>query len=86
MPKGVYGQYHLRPLISIFENVTQRMKSVISVVPLSFEAMGINSGFIMYETTLLEKLTNVSCKINLIINTIRDRAIVYLDQVDSYWS
>lgn len=51
---------------------------MISDVPLSFEVMDINFGFIMYETTLSE---NQTCKMNLILNTIRDRAIVYLDQV-----
>lgn len=42
----------MQPLVSIFEKVTQRIKPIESDVPLGFKIMGINSGFVMYETIL----------------------------------
>lgn len=80
-PKGAYGKFHLKPLVSIFEKVAQRIKPVISDVPLPFDNLDINSGFVMYETTLTDDQKNVENPVNLTLNTVRDRAIIYLDQV-----
>lgn len=82
-PKGNYGTFVMQPVASLFEKVTQRMKPVESDVPLSFEDMGINSGFVMYETLLTDDQKDFSTPVDLTIRTIRDRAIVYLDQVCS---
>jgi len=81
-PKGAYGKFYLTPLVSIFEKIAQRIKPVISDVPLSFEDMDINTGFVMYETTLTDEQKNVTNPVNLTLNTVRDRAIIYLDQVE----
>lgn len=80
-PKGAYGKFYLKPLVSIFEKVAQRIKPVISNVPLPFEELDINTGFVMYETTLTDDQKNVENPVNLTVNTVRDRAIIYLDKV-----
>lgn len=81
MLKAAYGTFYLRPLVSIFEKVTHRINPVLSVNPLTFEGMDINTGFVMYETILLNKFKN---PVNLTVNSVRDRAIIYLDQVKSH--
>jgi len=80
-PKGNYGTFTMQPVVSLFEKVTQQIKPVESDVPLTFENMGINSGFVMYETILTEDQKNFTTPVDLIIRTIRDQAYVYLDQV-----
>ncbi|XP_050429419.1 beta-galactosidase-like [Adelges cooleyi] len=80
--KGNYGKFMLKPVASFFDKVTQRMKPVVSDVPLTFEDMDINTGFVMYETTLTEEQKNISRPAILSINSIRDRAIIYLDNVN----
>ncbi|KAE9533167.1 hypothetical protein AGLY_009595 [Aphis glycines] len=79
--KGDYGTLTMQPLVSLFEKVTQRIKPIESDVPLGFETMGINSGFVMYETILTNDQKEVTTPVNLTISTIRDRATVFLDQV-----
>lgn len=85
-PKGAYGKFYLRPLVSIFEKVAQRIKPIISNVPLPFEDLDINTGFVMYETTLTDDQKNVKNPVNLTVKTVRDRAIIYLDQVELHFS
>jgi len=85
-PKGAYGKFYLKPLVSIFEKVAQRIKPVISNVPLPFEDLDINTGFVMYETTLTDDQKNVENPVNLTVSTVRDRAIIYLDQVELHCS
>lgn len=79
--KGDYGAFEMQPLVSIFEKVTQRIKPIESDVPLGFEIMGISSGFVMYETILTNDQKYATGPVNLTISTIRDRAIIFLDQV-----
>lgn len=79
MLKAAYGVYYLQPLVSIFETVTHRIEPVSSDIPLTFEVMDINTGFVMYETMLLNN--NFQNPVNLTVNSVRDRAIIYLDQV-----
>jgi len=85
-PKGAYGKFYLRPLVSIFEKVAQRIKPVISNVPIPFEDLDINTGFVMYETTLTDDQKNVENPVNLTVRTVRDRAIIYLDRVELHFS
>ncbi|XP_060842334.1 beta-galactosidase-like [Rhopalosiphum padi] len=80
-PKGDYGVFTMQPLISLFEKVTQRIEPVENDVPLGFEVMGINTGFVMYETILTNDQKDVTVPVNLTISTIRDQATVFLDQV-----
>lgn len=80
-PKGNYGKFVLQPLVSIFEKVAQRIKPVTSRVPLSFEDIDINTGFVMYETILPEEYGNNQVPVILTANIVRDRAIVYLNKV-----
>lgn len=54
---------------------------MLSDVPLTFEAMDINTGFVLYETTLKNDHNNLEKPVNLTVNSVRDRAIIYLDQV-----
>lgn len=79
--KGDYGTLTMQPLVSLFEKVTQRIKPIESNVPLGFETMGINSGFVMYETILTNDQKEVTTPVNLTISTIRDQATIFLDQV-----
>lgn len=78
-PKGAYGTFVLQPLTSVFDKVAQRHKPVTNYVPLSFEDMDINTGFVMYETVLTDIQKNVA--MNLTLKTVRDRANVYLNHV-----
>jgi len=80
-PKGDYGTLKMQPLVSLFEKVTQRIKPVESDIPLGFEIMGINSGFVMYETILTNDQKFVTAPVNLTISKIRDQATIFLDQV-----
>lgn len=81
MPKGNYGRFTMTPLVNLFEKVTQRIKPIESDVPLAFENMDIDSGFVMYETVLTNDQNRITTPINLTISTIRDRAYIYLNQV-----
>lgn len=81
-PKGAYGTFVLQPLISVFDKAAQRLKPVTNSVPLSFDDMDINTGFVMYETMLTDIQKNVA--MNLTLKTVRDRAIVYLNHVFTY--
>ncbi|XP_025409472.1 beta-galactosidase-like [Sipha flava] len=83
MPKGNYGRFTMTPLVNLFEKVTQRIKPIESDVPLAFENMDIDSGFVMYETILTNDQKNVTTPVNLTISTVRDRAYVYLDKVQA---
>ncbi|XP_025209097.1 beta-galactosidase-like isoform X2 [Melanaphis sacchari] len=80
-PKGDYGTFKMQPLVSLFEKVSQRIKPVENDVPLGFEVMGINTGFVMYETILTDEQKDVTVPVNLTISTIRDQATIFLDQV-----
>jgi len=82
MLKAAYGVFYLQPIISLFETVTHRIKPVFSVTPLTFEGMDVNTGFVMYETILINKM--FQNPVNLTVDSVRDRAIVYLDQVKSH--
>ncbi|XP_027837509.2 beta-galactosidase-like isoform X2 [Aphis gossypii] len=80
-PKGNYGTFTMMPLVSLFEKATQRIKPIESDVPLGFEIMGINTGFVMYETILTNEQKDNKVPVNLTISTIRDQATIFLDQV-----
>ncbi|VVC31544.1 Glycoside hydrolase superfamily,Beta-galactosidase 1-like,Glycoside hydrolase, family [Cinara cedri] len=80
-PKGAYGKFNLQPLVSIFEKAAQRIKPVVSMVPLPFEDMDINTGFVIYETSLKNIQMNHTNPIILNVTSVRDRAIIYLDQL-----
>lgn len=83
-PKGAYGKFNLQPLVSIFNKVAQRIKPVLSKVPLPFEDLGINTGFVMYKTSLKNIKINNTNSIILNVTAVRDRAIIYLDEVNLY--
>ncbi|KAL4148356.1 hypothetical protein QTP88_002620 [Uroleucon formosanum] len=80
-PKGNYGILKMQHLVSFFDKVAQRIKPVESDVPLNFEIMGINSGFVMYETILTNDQKFVNAPVNLTISKIRDQATIFLNQV-----
>lgn len=80
-PKGNYGSFTTQPLAGLFDKVTQRIKPIESDVPLAFENMGINSGFVMYETILTDEQNYFKPSVSIKMSTIKDRASVYLDQV-----
>jgi len=63
----------------MFDNAARRFKSVLNDVPLCFEDMDINHGLVLYETNLppIGGLT----KLPLIIKSLNDRAIVFLNNV-----
>lgn len=81
-PKGNYGRFVTRPLVSLFEKVAQRHEPIENDVPQSFEKMDVAYGFVMYETILKDNQKDYKNDgTDFVIESIRDRAIVYLDQV-----
>ncbi|XP_050533362.1 beta-galactosidase-like [Daktulosphaira vitifoliae] len=80
-PKGDYGKFTLYPVASLFEKITQRYRPITSDIPLGFEDLDVNTGFVLYETILTdEQKALMSPTMNLTLKTVRDRAIIYLDQ------
>lgn len=65
-------------MISLFDRASQRLKPFINDVPLCFEDMDLNHGLVLYETNLPPVGTT---KLPLVINSLRDRAIVFLNNV-----
>lgn len=80
-PKGDYGKFAARPLVGIFEKIAQRHEPIVNDAPLSFEKMDVDYGFVMYETIFTDDQKDFEDNADLVISTIRDRAIVYVDQV-----
>ncbi|XP_050523930.1 beta-galactosidase-like [Daktulosphaira vitifoliae] len=80
-PKARYGDFVLNPLASLFDEATQRIKPVISDSPLTFEFMDVNTGFVMYETNLSHDQKDIFSPTVLNIIGLRDRAIIYKDNV-----
>lgn len=78
-PKGNYGTVNLLPVVNLLENVSRHLQPVINDVPLSFEDMDINQGFVLYETNL-PKIEG-STKLPLTIDILHDRATIFLNKV-----
>jgi len=70
------------PVVSLFDSVAQRLKPVLNDVPLCFEDMDINHGLVLYETNL--PFIEGSNKLPLVIKSLRDRAIIFLNNVCVY--
>jgi len=79
LPKSNYGTVHMLPVISLFDHASQHYKPIMNDVPLSFEDLDLNHGLVLYETNL-PKISG-STKLPLVVNTLRDRAIVFLNYV-----
>ncbi|CAH1724816.1 unnamed protein product [Aphis gossypii] len=78
-PKGNYGTVNLLPVVSLFDSVARRLNPVLNDVPLCFEDMDINHGLVLYETNL--PIIEGSNKLPLVIKSLRDRAIIFLNNV-----
>lgn len=78
-PKGNYGTVNLLPVVSLFDQSSLHTKPVLNEIPLSFEDMDINQGLVLYETNLPTVVRPT--KLPLIIETLRDRAIIFIDYV-----
>ena len=81
VPKGAYGNVKMKPLSSIFiekQSLEHRAsnvitKSVMSKYPLTFEALGQASGFVLYQTKIEELFRDPA---KLVVTGIRDRGYV----------
>jgi len=78
-PKGGYGTVSLSPVVSLFDQASRRLKPVVNDVPLCFEDMDLNHGLALYETDLPP--TGKSVELPLVVGSLRDRAIVFLNHV-----
>lgn len=78
-PKGNYGTVNLLPVVSLFDNISKRLKPVFNDVPLCFEDMDINHGLVLYETNL-PSIGGLK-KLPLVIKSLGDRAIVFMNNV-----
>lgn len=67
------------PVVSILDQVSRRLKSIKNDVPLCFEDMDLNQGLVLYETDLPP--IDVAIKLPLTINSLSDRATVFLNNV-----
>lgn len=79
VPKGDYGQLVLKPAATL---LSQRMrqtlgKKVQAEKPLTFEALGQHSGYLVYETTVLTR--SKAASVNLTIPQINDRGVVLIN-------
>lgn len=83
-PKGNYGLVTLKPVLSLF-NYSQipDRKEKFSEKPLTFEQMEVYYGYILYETKLPEELGDPTL---LYIYDLRDRAIVFIDEVSIFFT
>lgn len=78
-PKKAYGSVKLSAVVSIFNAPDiYDDEPVYEKIPQSFETLEIYSGYVLYETYIPKKFPDFASLSNL---KIRDRAIVYLDEV-----
>lgn len=78
-PKGNYGTVFMVPVVSLLDQVSRRLNPIKNDIPLCFEDMDLNQGLVLYETDLPP--INGSIKLPLIINSLSDRATVFLNNV-----
>lgn len=75
------GKYDLRPVTTILSKLGRKAVTTTelaeSLLPLSFESINQNSGFVLYETKLPIIKRDPSL---LTVNGLHDRALVYVDQ------
>nr|CAD7444512.1 unnamed protein product [Timema bartmani] len=79
--KGEYGVVHMFPVVSLLDDEVKSglgTPTVIETYPLTFEALGQSYGFVLYETMVPSDTGDPSL---LDVNTIGDRALVFLDKV-----
>ncbi|XP_029034626.1 beta-galactosidase-like [Osmia bicornis bicornis] len=77
-PKGDYGPIFLTPVLKLFEPIGRQLLGTVpveSLVPLTFETLGLSHWLVLYETDLV---TNPSDPEDLHA-MVRDRALVYVD-------
>lgn len=77
------GSIVLEPIRVLFSNLSRRhlgKQVVVNRSPLSFEALDQNAGFVLYETTLPRLTMDPGL---LVVEKLRDRALIYVDRVRS---
>lgn len=78
-PKGAYGTVTLSPVLSLFnDSVIPNVIKQYSDEPKTFEQLNIAYGYVLYETVFP---SNVPDPALLYVNDLRDRAVVYVDEV-----
>ncbi|RWS12981.1 hypothetical protein B4U79_11152 [Dinothrombium tinctorium] len=70
-----FGPIHLKQVYSLFE-ISSYLKTVTSLYPLSFEALSVRNGFVVYTTTINVKPSDPAV---LTIDKLNDRALVLVD-------
>mgnify|MGYP001002954773 CR=1 FL=1 len=83
-PKGNYGKVRLEAVLSIFNTSAIEDKiELFSHEPKTFEQMNVQHGYLLYVTTVPPNLPD---PVTLYVPYFRDRAVVYIDQVNTLFS
>lgn len=80
-PKGRYGSVTMQPALSLFNHsfITDK-RTATSTYTKTFAEIGMQYGYLMYETTMPSTVTTNS---TLLVWDMKDRMNVYLDQVNA---
>lgn len=83
-PKGAYGAILMNPTLALLgpdgrDRLSTNVLAAFSIK--TMEALGQNSGLVLYETTISSKRPDPS---SITVADLRDRAIVYIDGVHSF--
>lgn len=77
-PRASYGTVKLKFVVSMFDKSIPETKTIVSKKPLTFEELRQNYGYVLYQTKMPLDLPDPSV---LDVPNLRDRAVVYLNQV-----
>ena len=79
-PKGNYGKVPMKATRSIFDDSFSTEVKTKSQFPKTFESLNVNYGYVLYETTIPDDISDPAV---LYISDLRDRAIVAVDHVST---
>ncbi|XP_034183159.1 beta-galactosidase [Osmia lignaria lignaria] len=77
-PKGDYGPIFLTPVLKLLEPIGRQLLGTVpveSLVPLTFETLGLSHWLVLYETDLVTNPSDPA----VLHAMVRDRALVYVD-------
>lgn len=83
-PRGAYGDVKLNYVVSLFDHkLIPETRTVINRTPKTFEELQLSYGYVLYHTLMPENIADPSM---LRVPNLRDRAVVYINQVKLYYS
>ena len=77
MPRKDYGSIEPGEYACLFNNLTEISRKVVSSAPMSMEELGQDYGFVLYR----KRFSGPFERLPLIIDGLRDRAIIYIDGI-----